>query len=76
MRGRGLLVGIEIDPRLADARTVVLKMLERGMLSKDTHGTVVRIAPPLNIEDSALDWAVGEIGKALRDVERKVLQSA
>jgi ornithine--oxo-acid transaminase len=76
VRGRGLLIGIEIDARLADARTVVLQMLERGMLSKDTHGTVVRIAPPLNIDDSALDWAVGEIGKALRDVERKVLQPA
>jgi ornithine--oxo-acid transaminase len=70
VRGRGLLVGIEIDERLADAKTVVLKMLERGMLSKDTHGTVVRIAPPLNIEDSALDWAIGEIGKALRDVQK------
>ena len=70
VRGRGLLVGIEIDPRLADARTVVLKMLERGMLSKDTHGTVVRITPPLNIEDSALDWAVGEIGKVLREVQK------
>ena len=70
VRGRGLLVGIEIDARLADAKTVVLKMLERGMLSKDTHGTVVRIAPPLNIEDSALDWAIGEIGKVLRDVQK------
>ena len=70
IRGRGLLVGIEIDPRLADARTVVLKMLEHGMLSKDTHGTVVRITPPLNIEDTALDWAIGEIGKVLREVQK------
>jgi ornithine--oxo-acid transaminase len=70
VRGRGLLVGVEIDARIADAKTVVLRMLERGMLSKDTHGTVVRIAPPLNIEDSALDWAIGEIGKVLRDVQK------
>ena len=70
VRGRGLLVGIEIDSRLADARTVVLRMLERGMLSKDTHGTVVRIAPPLSIEDGAIDWAIGEIGKALADVRK------
>ena len=76
VRGRGLLVGIDIDPRLADARTVVLKMLEHGMLSKDTHGTVVRIAPPLNIEESAIDWSVLEIGKVLREIERKVLQPA
>ena len=40
------------------------------MLSKDTHGTVVRITPPLNIEDSALDWAIGEIGKVLREVQK------
>ena len=46
------------------------------MLSKDTHGTVVRIAPPLNIEDSAIDWAIGEIAKTLREVERTVLQPA
>src|SRR5688500_2705484 len=76
VRGRGLLVGIEIDARLAPARTVVLKMLEHGMISKDTHGTVVRIAPPLNIEESAIDWAVLEIGKVLREIERKVLQPA
>ena len=76
VRGRGLLVGIEIDARLAPARTVVLKMLERGMLSKDTHGTVVRIAPPLNIEDSAIDWALSEFAKTLREVERSVLQPA
>ena len=76
VRGRGLLVGIDIDPRLADARTVVLKMLERGMLSKDTHGTVVRIAPPLNIEESAIDWAVLEIARVLREIERTVLQPA
>ena len=76
VRGRGLLVGIEIDARLAPARTVVLKMLERGMLSKDTHVTVVRIAPPLNIEDSAIDWAVSEFAKTLREVERSVLQPA
>ncbi|HVE49839.1 MAG TPA: ornithine--oxo-acid transaminase [Casimicrobiaceae bacterium] len=72
VRGRGLLIGIEIDPKLADARTVVLKLLERGILSKDTHGTVVRIAPPLNIEDSALDWAVTEIRKTMKALEREL----
>jgi ornithine--oxo-acid transaminase len=76
VRGRGLLVGIEIDPRYADANKVVRRMLEHGMLSKDTHGTVVRIAPPLNVDESALEWAVGEIGKVLREVEQEVLQAA
>jgi ornithine--oxo-acid transaminase len=71
VRGRGMLIGIEIDPRHADARSVVLKLLERGLLSKDTHGTVVRIAPPLNIDDAALEWAVGEIRKTLKSMERR-----
>jgi ornithine--oxo-acid transaminase len=71
VRGRGLLIGIEIDARRADARSVVMKLLERGILSKDTHGTVVRIAPPLNIDDGALEWAVGEIRKTLKSMERE-----
>ena len=71
VRGRGMLIGIEIDARLADARSVVLKLLERGILSKDTHGTVVRIAPALNVEESALEWAVGKIGKVLRELDKK-----
>jgi ornithine--oxo-acid transaminase len=71
VRGRGMLIGIEIDARLADARSVVLKLLERGILSKDTHGTVVRIAPPLNVDDAALEWAVREIGKTLKSMERR-----
>jgi len=76
VRGRGLLVGLEIDPRYADAHKVVRRMLDHGMLSKDTHATVVRIAPPLNVEESALEWAVGEIAKVLREVEQEVLKAA
>jgi ornithine--oxo-acid transaminase len=71
VRGRGLLIGIEIDSRVAEAKTVVMKLLERGILSKDTHGTVVRIAPPLNVDDASLEWAVGEIRKTLRSMERE-----
>ena len=61
VRGRGLFIGIEIDDRYATARDFVERLLERGVLSKDTHGTVVRIAPPLNIARDDLAWAVGEI---------------
>jgi len=46
------------------ARPVVDRLLARGILSKDTHGTVVRIAPPLNVPREALGWAVGEIRAA------------
>ena len=48
---------------------VVDRLLARGILSKDTHGTVVRIAPPLNIPREDLAWAVGEIRAVFRDLE-------
>ena len=69
VRGRGLFIGIEVDPAKTTARAVVDRLLARGILSKDTHGTVVRIAPPLNVPREALVWAVGEIRAALSDVE-------
>ena len=76
VRGRGLLVGIEVDPARADARVVVERLLARGILSKDTHGTVVRIAPPLTIEENALDWAVQEFGATFAELEQEVLDAA
>ncbi len=69
VRGRGLFIGIEIDPRHATARDVVLRLLAHGILSKDTHGTVVRIAPPLTIGAADLAWAVGEIAAVCREIE-------
>lgn len=68
VRGRGLLVGIEIDPQRADAHAVCLKLLERGVLSKDTHGTVIRIAPPLIITMDDLDQGIDIIVATLREM--------
>jgi ornithine--oxo-acid transaminase len=76
VRGRGLFVGIEIDARYGGARPVVEKLLTRGILSKDTHGTVVRIAPPLNVAKDDLAWAIGEIRAVIREVERDVKRAA
>ena len=61
VRGKGLFIGIEVDPRRTDARTVVDRQLTRGLLSKDTHGTVVRFAPPLVIAKQEIDWAVEQV---------------
>ena len=61
VRGRGLLIGIEVDPSLVSARTVVERLLAHGVISKDTHGTVVRIAPPLNIGRDVLERALAAI---------------
>ena len=75
IRGLGLFVGIEIDPDLATARVVCEALLERGLLSKETHETVVRLAPPLIIEKSDIDWAVTRIRGALDDADRLRLAS-
>ena len=61
VRGKGLFVGIEVDSRRTDARTIVDRLLARGLLSKDTHGTVVRFAPPLVVAKEQIDWAVEQV---------------
>ncbi|HEX6137422.1 MAG TPA: ornithine--oxo-acid transaminase [Casimicrobiaceae bacterium] len=76
VRGRGLFVGIEVDERYVTARPIVDRLLARGILSKDTHGTVVRIAPPLNIAREDLAWAVGEIRRVFREFERDLKRAA
>ncbi len=76
VRGKGLLVGVDLDPRHVTARTVAGRLLARGILSKDTHGTVVRFAPPLVIDAEAIDWAVAETRKVLEEMERELKRAA
>lgn len=64
IRGLGLFIGVEIDPKFASAREICLKLLAKGVLSKETHDTVVRLAPPLVITQAQIDTAV----QALREV--------
>lgn len=59
VRGRGLWVGVDIDPNHASARRLVERLAERGVLSKETHETVIRFAPPLTITRELIDRAVG-----------------
>jgi ornithine--oxo-acid transaminase len=61
VRGKGLFVGVEVDRERIAARDIVDRLFARGILSKDTHGTVVRFAPPLTIDRETLDWAVEEV---------------
>ncbi|HEV8016157.1 MAG TPA: ornithine--oxo-acid transaminase [Stellaceae bacterium] len=65
VRGLGLLAGIELDPRFADARTVCEQLALRGVLSKETHETVIRLAPPLVISQEDLDWALDRIAEVI-----------
>jgi ornithine--oxo-acid transaminase len=65
VRGRGLWAGAEIDPAVASAREVCERLLAKGVLSKETHHTVVRLAPPLVIARRDLDWALDRFEEVL-----------
>jgi ornithine--oxo-acid transaminase len=73
--GRGLFVGIEIDPALGSAREICEALMDRGLLSKETHETVVRLAPPLVIERKEIDWAIEQLGEVLEEMDRTRLAS-
>jgi ornithine--oxo-acid transaminase len=75
LRGRGLFVGIEIEPSMASARQICEALMERGLLSKETHETVVRLAPPLVISKAEIDWAVTQIREVLQEIDRVRLAS-
>ncbi len=71
VRGKGLLIGVEIDPKLASAREVCEKLLEFGVLSKDTHHTVVRFAPPLTITRAEIQEAMTKVKAAFAALEKE-----
>jgi len=73
IRGRGLLVGVQIDPAFASARTVCEALMEEGVLTKDTHHTVVRLAPPLVIERAQVDQAVAALGRVLERLGQRTI---
>ncbi len=68
VRGKGLLVGVQIDPAFASARTVCEGLMLEGVLTKDTHHTVVRLAPPLVVTRAQLDEAVEALARVLADL--------
>jgi len=69
IRGRGLWAGAEINPAYATAREACERLLAKGVLSKETHDTVVRLAPPLIIAREDLDWALDRFKEVIHDLE-------
>jgi ornithine--oxo-acid transaminase len=67
IRGRGLLMAIELDERAGPARDYVKRLMEKGILAKDTHGQTIRFAPALIITKEEIDWAVERISEVLED---------
>jgi ornithine--oxo-acid transaminase len=65
VRGRGLLIGVHIKDEHGAARPYCEKLMELGILAKETHGQVIRFAPPLVITREEADWALERIAKVL-----------
>ena len=65
VRIAGLWAGVDIDPAVGTGREIAEKLLARGVLVKDTHGQTIRIAPPLTIRATELDWAVEQLKHVL-----------
>ncbi|WP_217554231.1 ornithine--oxo-acid transaminase [Streptomyces sp. GbtcB6] len=61
VRGRGLWAGVDVDPQVGSGRVVSERLMERGVLVKDTHGVTVRVAPPLVVEEEDLEWGVEQL---------------
>ncbi len=75
VRGKGLFVGIEINPAFGTARSVCEALLRRGVLSKETHATVVRLAPPLVITREQIDWALQQFTDTVAELDELRLAS-
>lgn len=67
VRGLGLWAGVDIDPALGTGKQMSLRLADRGVLVKDTHGSTLRLAPPLVISEQEIDWAVEQFAMALRE---------
>lgn len=65
VRGRGLWAGVDIAPEYGTGREISEKLMDRGVLVKDTHGVTVRIAPPLIISKEDLDWGLAQLRTVL-----------
>jgi len=65
VRGRGLWAGVDIAPAHGTGREVSERLMDRGVLVKDTHGVTVRIAPPLVITEEDLDWGLAQLRAVL-----------
>ena len=65
VRGKGLLIGVELHPEAGGARRFCVALKEQGILAKETHDHVIRFAPPLIIDHPTIDWAVPKVREVM-----------
>jgi ornithine--oxo-acid transaminase len=66
IRGKGLMIGMELWPETGGARHYCHKLKEKGLLCKETHENIIRFAPPLVITKDLVDWALEQIEAVLK----------
>ncbi|MEV5867129.1 ornithine--oxo-acid transaminase [Streptomyces tendae] len=64
-RARGLWAGVDVDPALGSGREISERLMREGILVKDTHGSTIRLAPPLTVTPEELAGALGTLEKVL-----------
>ena len=72
VRCRGLWAGIDLADGLPPARVACEQLLPRGVLAKDTHGSTIRMGPPLVITDDEIDWAIDQLAEVLSELSTGV----
>lgn len=65
VRGKGLIIGVELHPEAKGARRFCEALMKKGILAKETHDNVIRFAPPLVIDKKTIDWALPRIKEVL-----------
>ncbi|TCL72717.1 ornithine--oxo-acid transaminase [Rhizobium sp. BK251] len=65
VRGRGLMMAVELEPEAGGARSYCYALKDLGLLAKDTHEHTIRLAPPLIITRAQVDWSVEQIARVL-----------
>tara|TARA_B110000116_G_scaffold101101_1_gene87909 strand:- start:1125 stop:2342 length:1218 start_codon:yes stop_codon:yes gene_type:complete len=68
VRGKGLWIGVQIDSNYISGKELSNLLLKKGILSKETHETVIRFAPPLVIKKNEIDWAINIIKETLKNI--------
>ena len=70
IRGKGLWIGVENNTKIIDGRSICKLLLKKGILSKETHESTIRFAPPLIIEKKEIDWTVQTFKETLKEIEQ------
>ena len=65
VRGRGLWAGVDIDPALMTGREACERLADKGILAKDTHGSTIRLAPPLVVTEDEVHLAADRLAELL-----------